>query len=167
MVWIAPLYVLSYVLIGDAFASILPLMLAIVWMGFAEWCYSAPLIRLRRSREVQLGFTFLPIIGMLAFFSGYNAAIDAAVRKPAEVTIERGEQSAPLSGNVLRTLEKGILLLGKGNSIHFVPWDQVRTFQNKKPYKPFRGVLCEWFKLCSQAQRTSSKPVQPTAGGGG
>ena len=59
------------------------------------------------------------------------------------------------------------LLLGKGNSIHFVPWDQVRTFQNKKPYKPFRGVLCEWFKLCSQAQRTSSKPVQPTAGGGG
>src|SRR3989304_6241901 len=53
VVWAAPVYVVSYFLIGDAFASLLPLMLAIVWMGFAEWCYSAPLIKQRRSRNLQ------------------------------------------------------------------------------------------------------------------
>lgn len=159
--WTAPLYVLSYVLIGDAFASMLPLMLAIVWMGFAEWCYSAPLIRIRRRREVQVAFMFLPIVGILAFFSGYNAAVDATVRKPTQVTIEREDPADSMSGNILRALDKGLLVLGDGNSIQFVPWDQVHGIQNEKPYKAFRGVLCEWFKLCPKADETSSPSSRP------
>lgn len=166
-VWTAPVYVAAYLLIGDVFASMLPLMLSITWMGFAEWCYSAPLIKLRRSAGLQLGFTFLPIIGILSYFSGYNAAVDAAIRKPVEVTIERPKPLRPLVGNMLRTLEKGVLVLSETGSIQFTPWNQVEAIVNKKTYKPFRGVLCEWFSLCSSADRISNKPVQPTAGGGG
>lgn len=174
-IWMAPLYVLIYLLIGDAYASMLPLMLSIAWMGFAEWCHSAPLIKLRRSREIQRGFMFLPIVGILAFFSGYNAAIDATVRKPSEVIIERVEPLAPVSGNVLRTFEKGILLLGEGHSIRFLPWDQVRAIQNKTPYEPFRGVLCAWFSVCQPQpvapsntlpnKQPSSAPVAPRSTG--
>ncbi len=164
MAWTAPLYVIIYVLIGDVFASILPLMLSIVWMGFAEWCYAAPLIKIRRSRQVQFGFTFLPIIVIVAFFSGYNAALDATVRKPSKVTIERSAPSASVSGNILRTFEKGVLILDDRNSYHFIPWNQVHAIQNNKPYKPFRGIACEWFKLCRQEPYgTSNKPIQPNA----
>ena len=162
--WMAPVYVISYFLIGDAYASMLPLMLAIAWMGFAEWCYSVPLIKQRRSRNLQLGFTFLPIVGILAFFNGYNTAVDAAVRKPTEVLIERLEPLTPLSGNVLRTLEKGVLFLGANNSVQFIPWDQVKVIVSKEAYKPFRGVLCEWFSQCSLTDKTSNKPVQSSVG---
>lgn len=146
--WTAPVYVVIYILIGDLFASLLPWTASIVWMGFAEWCYSAPLIRLRRNKNLQIVFTFLPIFGIIAFLSGYNAAIDAATRKPTEVAIERSESHSAISGNVLRTLDKGILLLNTSNSIQFIPWNQVKSVVNKKAYKPFRGVLCEWFKVC-------------------
>ncbi len=148
--WTAPVYVVIYILIGDLFASLLPLTASIVWMGFAEWCYSAPLIRLRRDKNLQMIFTFLPIFGIIAFFGGYNAAIDAATRKPTEVAIERSDPLPAISGNVLRTLDKGILLLNTSSSIQFIPWNQVKSVVNKKAYKPFRGVLCEWFKVCPQ-----------------
>lgn len=157
IIWSAPLMVLSYVLMGDAFSSVLPLMLAITWMGFAEWCYSAPLIRLRRNKQLQLAFTFLPIVGIFAFFSGYNAAVDAAFRKPFEVTIERSASSAAIPGNLLRTLDKGILLLGEKKSFHFVPWDQVQAIHNKNTYKPYRGVLCNWFNLCFDVEQAKVK----------
>lgn len=159
VVWMAPLYVLSWILIGDAFASMLPWVLAILWMVFADWCYSSPLIRLRRSKGVQLGFTILPTVGILAFFSGYNAAVDAAVRKPVEVTIERTTSLGPVSGKVLRVLDKGFLLLGDNNSIRFIPWEQVQALQTKKTYRQFRGVLCEWFKRCQQSGGASNEPV--------
>ena len=150
LAWTAPVYVVIYILIGDLFASLLPWTTAIAWMGFAEWCYSAPLIRIRRDKNLQMVFTFLPIIGIIAFFSGYNAAIDAATRKPTEVAIERSEPLSAITGNVLRTLVKGILLLNTNSSIQFIPWNQVKSVVNKKAYKPFRGVLCEWFKFCPQ-----------------
>ena len=167
VMWIAPLYALYYVLIGDTFAGLLPGILAILWIGFSRWCYSTPLVKLRRSKAIQTAFTFLPLVGILAFFSGYNAAVDAAVRKPFEITVERKEPFTSVSGNILRTLDKGVLLLNDGNSILFLPWDQVGAIRDKKPYKPFRGVLCEWFRLCSLTDTISNKPVQPTAGGGG
>lgn len=159
LAWTVPVYLVAYILIGDVFASVLPVMSAIAWMGFAEWCHSVPLIRQRRNKYVQLGFTFLPVIGILAFFNGYNAAVDAAVRKPTEITIERQEPLSVVSGNILRTLDKGILLLATNNAIQFIPWNQVKTVANKKAYTPFRGVLCEWFKQCAHMDITSNKPV--------
>ena len=62
LTWMAPLGVLNFLMIGDAVASIFPLFLSITWISFAGWCYSAPLIQIRRSRFVQLAFTLLPVI---------------------------------------------------------------------------------------------------------
>lgn len=167
MAWTAPFFVVTYALIGDAFAAVLPMTSAVAWLGFAEWCYSPPLIRQRRNRYVQLGFTFLPIIGILAFFTGYNAAVDAAIRHPTEVTIERPEPLTAASGNVLRTLDKGVLLLTTSGAIQFTPWNQVMSIVNRKAYTPFRGVLCEWFKRCPQKDNATNKPVQPSTKSGG
>lgn len=164
--WIAPIAVINYILIGGAYSSLLPIMLSITWMSFAEWCNSAPLIQLRRSREAQLAFMFLPIIAILAFFSGYNAAVNAASRKAVDVAIDGGQSTGPIKGRVLRTLERGILILRDDSRIVLIPWDQVRSVSNQKPYAPFRGILCEWFGRCLN-EETSNKPVQPTAKGDG
>ena len=163
--WTAPLAVFNYVLIGDVLSSALPLTLSIMWMGFAEWCYSAPLIQLRRSREAQAAFTFVPIIFILAFFSGYNAAVDAAIREPNPVNVTKSQSTSVLQGNLLREFDRGILLLSNNGHIFFVPWGEVQTIENGKAYKPFRGILCQWFRLCQEA--ASTKPVQPTAKGSG
>jgi hypothetical protein len=164
--WIAPLAVINYILNGGAYASLLPIMLSITWMGFAEWCSSAPLIQLRRSRGSQLAFMFLPIIAILAFFSGYNTAVDAASRKPTDVAIDNGQLTGPMKGKILRTFERGLLVLRDDNRIVLIPWDQVRSVLNQKPYTPFRGVLCEWFGHCTEEKSTTGKPVQPTTKAG-
>lgn len=161
--WMAPVCVVTYVLIGDVEAAALPVALAIVWLGFANWCYSAPLIKQRRDKRLQLGFTFIPMFGILAYFSGYNAAIDAVSRKPIEVVIERTALHEPISGKILRSLDKGVLVLTNNNFIQFIPWNQVESILNKKAYVPFRGVLCERFKLCVQTESSSIKSVQPIA----
>jgi len=147
--WTAPLAVFNYILIGDILSSVLPLMLSIVWMGFSEWCYSAPLIQLRRSWESQAAFTFLPIIFILAFFSGYNAAVDASIREPEQVSITLSKQPLPVKGNLLREFERGVFFLSDSNNITFIPWGQIESIRSVETYKSFRGILCEWFQICT------------------
>jgi hypothetical protein len=161
--WMTPLLVITYALVGDAYSTLPPWVLAIVWMSFSDWCYSTPLIKQRRNRAVQLGFTFVPIIGILAYFSGYNAAIDAAFRKPVEVTLERPQPLQPISGSLLRTLDRGVLILPENKLIQFVPWNQVQGIVQKTSYHPFRGLLCEWFKKCPIAENNSSDTSGPAA----
>ena len=147
--WTAPLAVFNYILIGDIMSSALPLMLSILWMGFAEWCYSAPLIQLRRNWESQAAFTFLPIIFIIAFFSGYNAAVDASMREPKQVNVTFSQQHQPLNGNLLREFERGIFILSDDGHVNFIPWEQIKRIKTVETYKPFRGILCEWFHICT------------------
>lgn len=147
--WTAPLAVFNYVLLGDILSSALPLMLSFVWMGFAEWCYSAPLIKLRRSWISQAAFTFLPIIFILAFFSGYNAAVDAAIREPKRVDVTFSLQSPNLKGNLLREFERGIFIISDSDRVTFIPWTQIKSIKTEEKYKPFRGLLCEWLHICT------------------
>ena len=147
--WTAPLAIFNYILIGDIMSSALPLMLSIMWMGFAEWCYSAPLIQLRRNWESQAAFTFLPIIFIIAFFSGYNAAVDASMREPKQVNVTFSQQHQPLNGNLLREFERGIFILSDDGHVNFIPWEQIKRIKTVETYKPFRGILCEWFHICT------------------
>lgn len=163
--WTAPLAVFNYILIGDMMSSALPLTLSIIWMGFAEWCYSAPLIQLRRSWESQTAFTFLPIIFILAFFSGYNEAVDSALRKPKQVIVTASQPTLVIQGNLLRELERGILLLNGEGHLSFLPWGQVQRIDHSDSYTPFRGMLCKWSGICPES--TSNKTDQPIAGSGG
>lgn len=157
--WTAPLAVFNFIVIGDILSSVLPIMLSIMWMGFAEWCYSAPLIQLRRSWESQAAFTFLPIIFILAFFSGYNEAVDAALGTPDQVKVMISSSGQVIQGKLLREFERGIFVLNDKDHLTFIPWEKVQFIENRKSYTPFRGVLCEWFGLCPE--KSSNKPVQP------
>lgn len=161
--WIAPLAVLNYILIGDAYSSALPIMLSITWVAFADWCYSAPLIEMRRSRGAQVTFMFLPIVAILAFFSGYNAAVDGVSRDPVDIVIERG-QASPINGRVLRTFERGVFILGDGNRFLLIPWEQVHAVHTEEPYAPFRGVLCEWFGHCASEKAPSNNALKSYLG---
>lgn len=162
--WVAPLAVLNYILIGDAYSSMQPIMLSITWMAFAEWCYSVPLIQMRRSRDAHVAFTFLPIVVILAFFSGYNAAVDGASRDPVAVAIDNGQPTSPIKGRVLRTFERGIFILGDDNHFLLIPWDQVHAVHTEKPYTPFRGVLCEWFGRCASEKAASNHALKSDLG---
>ncbi|SDN39923.1 hypothetical protein SAMN04488516_10212 [Desulfonauticus submarinus] len=164
--WTAPLAVFNYILIGDIMSSALPLMLSILWMGFAEWCYSAPLIKLRRSWESQAAFTFLPIIFILAFFSGYNAAVDASMRKPKQVIITFSQKSPHLKGKLLREFERGVFILNHNDHVTFIPWGQIKSIKTVEKYKPFRGILCEWFQICTEtaSNKANSADAKSRAG---
>jgi len=152
--WIFLFAFFSYILLGDIYLSPaswdLPIMLSFVWLCFAEWTYSAPLIKLRRHCVLQAAFTFLPIIFILTFFLGYNAAVDAAVRKPKQVNITFTSQSPNLKGNLLREFERGVLIISDNDNLTFIPWTQIKSINTKEKYKPFfRGILCERFHICN------------------
>lgn len=163
IIWSAPLYVAMYLLIGDAFSSVLPMMLGVIWLVFADWCYAAPLIKLRRDKVIQRWFTLFPVAVIVAYYSGYNAAVDAALRKPIKVVVEEKNLNSSINGNLLRTLDKGVLILADGKSVQFIPWDEVGSMSEQKVYVPFRGILCKWFKLCpdvvGMANETARQPV--------
>lgn len=146
--WIAPLGVLNYFLIGDIVAGSLPLFLTISWVTFADWCYSARLIQLRRNKNIQTAFTLIPVVAFLAFFSGYNNSITASQHKPKEFSIVLTSKGENVEGKILRSFEKGILLLSSVNKISFVPWPQIRSLEFKNPYKPYEGMLCSFFNIC-------------------
>jgi hypothetical protein len=149
MLWMAPLGILAYVLMGDAMASGMTAFLIIGWIAFADWSYSAPLIKLRRRRELQVAFTLIPAAGIFAFFLGYNKALDAVGRDPTEVTITSTAE-AVASAKLLRTFERGILVLNDNESIEFLPWDAIASIRNKESYTPFKGVLCGWLQICPE-----------------
>jgi len=153
--WIFLLMFFSYILLGDSYLSpaswYLPIMLSFVWLYFAEWCYSSPLIKLRRNWVLQAAFTFLPIIFILAFFSGYKASV-AAIREPKRVNITFSLPSPNLKGNLLREFERGVLIIIDSDNLTFIPWTRIKSIniEKKYKYKPFfRGILCERFHICT------------------
>lgn len=142
--WIAFLGVALWFLFGVSLPSIFA---AVVWGVFAEWCYSAPLIKQRRLKAVQLMFTYVPIIGIIAYFSGINDGRTSMESTERAVTISRNAEPSLLQGKILRTLESGVLLL-QDEKVTYLPWDQIQIIQSNKLTHPFRGILCEWLNVC-------------------
>jgi hypothetical protein len=142
--WVAVFGLIFYICLGAPLPSIF---VAVAWIAFAEWCYSAPLIKLRRNKAVQLLFTFVPAIGLIAYFSGLNEGNNRRQIAERIVTIERMNESTALRGKMLRILEGGALIL-QDDKVTFLPWDQIKLIQSDKLAVPFRGILCEWFSIC-------------------
>ena len=143
MTWIAPLGILNFFLIGDAVAAVLPIFLSITWLSFAGWCYSAPLIQLRRNKLAQAAFTLLPVIFIIAFFSGYNNAVEAAQRKPFEVAVNLTKDESSMDGKLLRSFDTGIMIMSS-ELITYIPWSQIKSITTKDKYKPFRGFILKY-----------------------
>ena len=144
---------------GDIYASALPFALVMVWGTFANWCYSAPLIRLRRSQATQGAFVLIPAIMILAYFNGYSDASAAAYKERMGIEISLASNRPVVEGTFLRTIEAGILYLSEDTHVEFVPWNEIRSYRIADEYHPYLGVMCEWFNICKPARalkRTTS-----------
>jgi hypothetical protein len=155
LTWMAPLGVLNFLMIGDAVASIFPLFLSITWISFAGWCYSAPLIQIRRSRFVQLAFTLLPVIVIIAFFSGYNNAVEAAQSKPIHVNVHLSVNNENIEGKILRSFDKGVMVMSPEETIKYIPWSQIKLVENKDKYVPFRGFILKYLNRPEKVESTA------------
>jgi hypothetical protein len=152
--WLAPLIVIGFVLFGDLDAAPMPMALAVLWIAFAEWCFSAPLVQQRHSIWLHAGFTILPIYVLWAFFGGYNAAVDATIREPTLVTVDLAHSPIPVTGKFLRSLDHGVLLLDSAGTLQVLSMSDVDRISYNKPYTPYRGLLCEWWNgFCAAYQR--------------
>lgn len=148
IVWIAPLGVVNFILMGDLIASLLPFAIFVLWITFADWCYSAPLIKVRRSAVAQAAFTLLPALGIVTYFTGYSAAVEVAQKHPIEVAVTYSNDHRIVKGRLLRTLDRGVLILMHSNSMMFIEWSAVSDLLYEKPYVPFPGILCKSFSVC-------------------
>ena len=155
----APVVVASFVLLGDSFRAILPIVLMIVWSMVSEWATSAPLIRLRRNRTVMAAFHWLPIVFFLVFFVGYNKAADLASRNVPHFKVKLTGEKPPIEVNVLRYLDKGALIVQPSTkAVSLVGWSQIASIDAIEPYKPYTGLLGGWLNK----KAASNKPMQPT-----
>ena len=144
--WLGPLALINYILFGDIYSSSLPFALAMVWLIFAEWCYSAPLIQMRRSWLAQLAFTLLPIMFIFSFFSGYHKAVSNSLGNENHIKLIVKNKNSDINGNLLRNFERGVLLINKENKILFLPWKDINIIKKTKKYNPFQGALSNWFQ---------------------
>lgn len=160
--WIMLLGCANFLLIGDAASAALPVGLSVLWLKFAEWCNSAPLIRQRRAVELKVAFTLIPVAVICAFFFGYNSAVTAAFKEPKVVEIELDSKRLLADLKLLRVFEAGFLVLNSESYISFIPFDHVVEVRQKQKYMPYRGFLCEYFEVvCDDLESMSEKAEPP------
>lgn len=146
--WICLLAIFAYLLIGELFAAVPAGAFAIIWFIFADWCYDTPLIRLRRSKYVQLAFALLPAILMVAYFSGRSDAASAAYQNPETVKLFQSNESKSEEFTFLRVFDRGVLLLSTESNVRFIFWSDIRSYEFRKGYQPYKGLLCIFDVLC-------------------
>jgi len=121
-----------------------------VWIMFAEWCYAAPLIKLRRSAAVQAAFSYIPAIGILAYAIGFNDAYHIREGTHSNTSTTRIEtQKSSFEGSIVRSVEKGISMIVDGRII-FIPWPQIVLIEGGEVPDSWPGLLCAYFIECSE-----------------
>jgi hypothetical protein len=61
-----------------------------------------------------------------------------------------------INSNILRTLDKGVLIGTKDSPIDFIPWSAITNIRIVSNSKMFRGVMCKWFGSCTPYQKTTN-----------
>jgi len=156
IIWFCVLAALTYILVGDIASSIPTVAFAVVWLVFADWCYAAPLIQLRRNEWIQFLFKYLPAAAILAYASGYSAGTDAAFRHRCSITINMVGNGAKIEGSYLRGFESGLLYLAKDDKPTFIRWDSLSSYTFDTKYTPYKGLLCSWFNFCPKIKNKDS-----------
>ena len=149
-VWVSIFAVLSYILIGNIAFFVPTVAFFVLWLTFANWCYSTPLIQLRRNKWVQFSFQFLPAFAIVAYSAGYSEGTDAAFRYKSNITINAVGNDTNIEGAYLRGFESGLLYLTKDDKPTFIRWDSISSYAFEAPYSPYKGILCSWFDICSE-----------------
>lgn len=120
LLWAGPLGILTFLAIGDTAAAWLPFCTGMLWILFATWCYSSPLIQLRRSRITHILFVTLPAAGLVAVSFGYYSFLRNAYYEPRQIIVYL-EKNHEIKAKLLRTFESGTLIMTSTNKIQFIP----------------------------------------------
>jgi len=57
-----------------------------------------------------------------------------------------------------------VFILNHSDHVMFIPGGQIESIETVETYKPFRGMLCEWFHVCTEtASNKANQPTQKTA----
>ena len=135
---------LLYFALGDRFLELLLYSAPLLWALLAVWLLpKRPLDKLNLL-GVIVAVLILPSFVILAFIWGRSDSL--TLRKAPESTqVQLLGQAAPVSATVVRTIDKGLLVLMKGGTeVRFFPWTQiVRVVAETKP--PFEGFAPKCF----------------------
>jgi hypothetical protein len=149
MTILAVIILFSYILFGESFSSGLPIALMLVWFSFSSWANRHPRILERRPPALSFMIHWIPPFKQ---------------EQPRHIVCLKEAPQAVLRTNVVRTFERGVLIKtpGEKNTI-FLAWPSIQTMQSKYERKPFRGILCNLFNLCSPEPdgKLKSEPEVP------
>jgi hypothetical protein len=133
---------LVYLAFGDRFLWSLLVAAPLLWLPFVDWIIPKRPLDKRNLLGVIVSVGILPIFVIMAFITGrYDGLVLRKVQERTQVMLVG--QSAPVPVTVVRTVEKGLLVLMKGGSeVRFFPWAQVvRVVDKTKP--PFEGLAAK------------------------
>ncbi len=156
--------VISFLLFGELFISILFLSLVILWFAFSAWVNSHPRIQARRSRLALFLIHWVPAALIWLVFMGFSSAeaeVKANRNDPGAHVIYVGDnRGEPITGTILRTFDKGLLIVRPGEmNTSFLGWDEILRIENRRERRAFRGAFCEWFRILCRPY-TGGSPVQ-------
>jgi len=150
MTIMAVVILFSYILFGERFSIGLPLALILVWVSFCSWANRHPRILERRPPALFFMMYWIPPFIIWMAFAGYSdARRQIKEEQPRHIVCLKGAPQAVLRTNVVRSLERGVLVKTPGEkNTMFLAWPSIQTIQAKYEREPFRGILCHWFNLC-------------------
>lgn len=91
------------------------------------------------------------IFNLIAFFIcvgykgyGYSWKLRNSELSSAMISTINGET---LKTNIIRSLNKGVIVGVKNEPIEYIPWSIISNIKNIEINKEFKGLLCYWFNI--------------------
>jgi hypothetical protein len=157
--YISLIAALGYILLGEAVFGSVTLPAIVLWMSFAEWAQSHPLIERRRPFHLRMAIILLPTIGIMIYSFGRADAIEIYKAKPLTKVIFSGRSTAT-EASIVRYLDKGILLKTADEKITFIQWSAIERIDTHAAYKSRDGIICSWFGIGCLNKNGKPKMVQ-------
>jgi hypothetical protein len=144
--WVIPIWILTvagpllYLLFGARFLGLLAIGAPCLWLIFAHWLIGEPPLSNFRPLPLFICVAWLPAAALIVYSRGSMEG-HAARELPSGHSISVVAHSTPLTATILRSIDKGILVLSSDKKeIQFLPWASVTAI--KMPIRPeFQGWL--------------------------
>ena len=144
--WMIPVWIstfvgpLLYMLFGAKFLGLLAIGAPCMWLIFAHWLIREPPLSNFRPLPLFICIAWLPAAALIIYFRGTMEG-HAARELTSTHSISVVAHSTPLTATILRSIDKGILVLSPDKKeVQFLPWASVTAI--KMPIRPeFQGWL--------------------------
>ena len=138
----AAMIVLTLIALGErALNHGLVLALALLWMAFAQWLNSTPLIAVRRPFALQLAIVFVPAAFLAFGLAGYVGGRSLLNRPDAThfVRLSNNEDHDIIVG---RTFDRVLIaVLPTQRKVVLIPWSEVESIQQIDEIEKWDGLL--------------------------